>query len=107
MNNKANLSIISNVVKNKMKQGKPECVNFFDLIEGVLPELDVVRGLPAALVLVGRDVGPEGLKVAQAVARHCDVGPLAFDQLKKDFNHYFQKCHSQVGVERSSPDYIE
>ena len=63
----------------------PECVNLFDHVEGVLAELDVVRGLPAALVLVGRDVSPEGLQVAQAVPRHSDVCAFPFDQLKKDF----------------------
>ena len=61
----------------------PERVNFFDLVEGVLAKLDVVRRFPAALVLVGGDVRPEGFQVAQAVAGNGDVSTLSFNQLKK------------------------
>jgi hypothetical protein len=50
----------------------------------VLPELDVVRRGPAPLVLVGRNVGAEGLKVAQALACHHYVGALALNQLMKE-----------------------
>ncbi len=63
--------------------GLPQCVNFFDLVKGVLAKLDVVRGFTAALVLVGGDVRPEGLQVAQAVAGDGDIGTLSFDQLKE------------------------
>ena len=49
----------------------------------MLAELDVVRGGSAALVLVGGDVGAEGLKVAQAVAGHHYVRALPLDQLIK------------------------
>ena len=50
----------------------------------MLAELDVVRGGAAALVLVGGDVGAEGLQVAQAVPGHHHVGALALDQLNKN-----------------------
>ena len=43
-----------------------------------------MRGRPAALVLVGRNVGAEGLQVAEAVPGHHDVGTLALDKLKID-----------------------
>ena len=62
----------------------PERIDLLDHVEGVLAQLDVVRGRPAALVLVGRNVGAEGLQVAEAVPGHHDVGTLALDKLKID-----------------------
>ena len=53
-----------------------------DAVEGVLSELDVVRGGAAPFVLVGRDVGAEALQVAETVPRHHDVSALPLDQLK-------------------------
>ena len=72
--------------------GLPECVDFFDLVEGVLAKLDVMRRFPAALVLVGGDVCPESLQVAQAVSSNGDVGTLSFNQLKMNilYNCYLR-----------------
>jgi len=60
----------------------PECVNFFDLVEGVLAKLDVMRCFAAALILVGGDVRPEGLQVAQAVTCNGNVSTLSLNQLQ-------------------------
>lgn len=66
---------------------QPECVDLFDHVERVLAELDVVRRGPATLVLVGGNVGAEGLKVAQAVPGHHELGSFAFDHLNKGASH--------------------
>ena len=59
----------------------PFGIEFLDDIEGVLAQLNVVCGCAAPVVLVSRDVGAEGLHIAQAVTGHHNVRTLTLNYL--------------------------
>ena len=59
----------------------PVDVQLLDIVVDVLAELHVLGGGSAALILVCRDINPEGLQSGEAVPCHQSLGPLPLYQL--------------------------
>jgi len=59
----------------------PVHVQLLNLVKHVLPQLDILAGRPASLILVSRDICSEGLQVRQTVSCHHNLSSFPFNQL--------------------------
>jgi len=59
----------------------PVHIQLIYLVEDILAQLDILGSRSATLILVCRDVCPEGLQIRQAVSGHHHISALSFYQL--------------------------
>ena len=66
---------------------RPFHVQFFDSVESVLAELDVVSSRITTFIFVSRNVNAMSFQVAETISRHDDIRTLAFNELDASVIH--------------------